>query len=75
MFVVPLYAMMQAESQQSHRARIVAANNVWNALFMVAAGVGGAVMLKLGGQVTDIFLVVAVSNFIVAAGSWRLHGR
>lgn len=72
-FVVPLYAIMQARSAESYRARIVAANNVWNALFMVAAGLGSALMLKLGAGVTDIFLVVAVGNAVVAAGSWRLR--
>jgi acyl-[acyl-carrier-protein]-phospholipid O-acyltransferase/long-chain-fatty-acid--[acyl-carrier-protein] ligase len=72
-FVVPLYAIMQARSDMSHRARIVAANNVWNALFMVVAGLGGAVLLKLGAGVTDIFLVVAIGNAIVMLGTWRLR--
>ncbi len=75
LFVVPLYAIMQARSPVSHRARIVAANNVWNALFMVAAGLGSALMLRLGASVTDIFLVVAVTNALVAAGTWRLRRR
>jgi acyl-[acyl-carrier-protein]-phospholipid O-acyltransferase / long-chain-fatty-acid--[acyl-carrier-protein] ligase len=73
LFVVPLYAIMQARSEVSHRSRIVAANNVWNALFMVAAGLGSALMLKLGAGVTDIFLVVALTNALVALGTWRLR--
>jgi acyl-[acyl-carrier-protein]-phospholipid O-acyltransferase / long-chain-fatty-acid--[acyl-carrier-protein] ligase len=73
LFVVPLYAIMQARSEVSHRARIVAANNVWNALFMVSSGLGSAVMLRLGASVTDIFLVVAATNVVVAAGTWRLR--
>lgn len=72
-FVVPLYAIMQARSDIAHRARIVAANNVWNALFMVAAGFGSALMLRLGAGVTDIFLVVGVTNAAVALGTWRLR--
>jgi hypothetical protein len=64
---------MQARSDARYRARIVAANNVWNALFMVTAGLGSAVMLKLGATVTDIFLVVAVGNAIVALATWRLR--
>ncbi|HVA15701.1 MAG TPA: MFS transporter [Stellaceae bacterium] len=74
-FVVPLYALMQAKSATEHRSRVVAANNVWNALFMVAAGLGSAVMLKLGAGVTDIFLTVAIANLAVAAGSWRLRAK
>lgn len=72
-FVVPLYAIMQAQSEESYRARIVAANNVWNAVFMVGAGLGSALLLKLGAGVTDIFLVVAAGNALVAVGTWRLR--
>ena len=72
-FIVPLYALMQAKSEDAHRSRVVAANNVWNALFMVGAGLGSAVMLKLGASVTDIFLVVGAANLAVAAGTWRLR--
>lgn len=31
-YIVPLYAMMQAYSPRSHRARVVAANNILNAV-------------------------------------------
>ena len=72
-FVVPLYAIMQARSELSRRARIVAANNVWNALFMVGAGLGSALMLKLGAGVTDIFLAIAAGNLALAAATWHLR--
>jgi acyl-[acyl-carrier-protein]-phospholipid O-acyltransferase/long-chain-fatty-acid--[acyl-carrier-protein] ligase len=72
-FIVPLYALMQAKSESQHRSRVVAANNVWNALFMVGAGLGSALMLKLGASVTDIFLVVGIANLVVAIGCWRLR--
>ncbi|HLI20895.1 MAG TPA: MFS transporter [Stellaceae bacterium] len=74
-FIVPLYALMQAKSESAHRSRVVAANNVWNALFMVAAGLGSAVMLKLGAGVTDIFLAVGAANLALAIGTWRLRRR
>ncbi len=74
-FIVPLYALMQAKSESHHRSRVVAANNVWNALFMVGAGLGSAVMLKLGAGVTDIFLTVGAANLVVALGSWRLRQK
>lgn len=74
-FIVPLYALMQAKSESAHRSRVVAANNVWNALFMVAAGLGSAVMLKLCSSVTDIFLAVGAANLAVAIGGWRLRKR
>ncbi|HKT18437.1 MAG TPA: MFS transporter [Stellaceae bacterium] len=74
-FVVPLYAIMQARSAINRRARIVAANNVWNAMFMVGAGLGSAVMLKLGAGVTDIFLAIAAGNLAVAAATWHLRRK
>ncbi len=72
-FVVPLYAIMQARSELSRRARIVAANNVWNALFMVGAGMGSALMLELGAGVTDIFLAIAAGNLVLGAATWHLR--
>jgi hypothetical protein len=48
LYVVPLYALMQERSGAGERARIVAANNVVNALFMVAAA-GFAVGLRAAG--------------------------
>ena len=38
-YIVPLYAMMQAYSPRSHRARVVAANNILNAAFMVSSAI------------------------------------
>ena len=66
-FAVPLYAIMQARSAASERARVVAGNNILNALFIVAAGGGSAVMLKLGSGVPAIFLVLGVTNAALAA--------
>jgi acyl-[acyl-carrier-protein]-phospholipid O-acyltransferase / long-chain-fatty-acid--[acyl-carrier-protein] ligase len=72
LFVVPLYVILQARSEEAHRSRIIAANNIWNALFIVIAGAGSALMLKLGATVLDIFLALAAANAILAAASWRL---
>ena len=66
-FVVPLYAIMQARSDERERARVVAGNNILNALFIVAAGGGSAVMLKLGSGVPAIFLVLGLINAALAA--------
>jgi len=70
-FVVPLYAIMQARSEEQQRARVVAANNVLNALSMVLCGAISALMLQLGSGVMGIFLALAIGNFIVAAASLR----
>ena len=46
LFIVPLYALMQERSESSHVSRVIAANNILNALFMV--GVSGLLMGLLG---------------------------
>ena len=69
-FVVPLYALMQAESEPAARSRVVAANNILNALFIVAAGGGSALMLALGSPVPAIFLALAIANAALAAVLW-----
>src|SRR6478735_2075024 len=48
LFTVPLYAILQHESEPAHRARVIAANNVINAFFMSAGTVGAAVLLGRG---------------------------
>ena len=39
LYSVPMYALIQLRSEPSHRARIIAANNILNALFMIASSV------------------------------------
>lgn len=73
LYTVPLYAMLQIRSEVSHRARVIASNNVINALFMVIAAIGTIVMLKAGFTVTDIFLVTAILNSLVAIYIYKLR--
>jgi 1-acyl-sn-glycerol-3-phosphate acyltransferase len=66
-FSVPLYAMMQARSEPAYRARIIAANNILNAVFMVVASIMAAVLLKSGLTLPQLYLVVGIMNLAVAA--------
>lgn len=65
-YIVPLYTLLQARSEGSERARIIAANNIVNAAFMVIASLAGAGMLALGFTVNEVFLAVAVATLAVA---------
>jgi acyl-[acyl-carrier-protein]-phospholipid O-acyltransferase / long-chain-fatty-acid--[acyl-carrier-protein] ligase len=65
-YVVPLYAIMQSRSHPDHRARVIAANNVINALFMVVSALASTFMLASGFTVTDVFLAIGVVNLPVA---------
>jgi 1-acyl-sn-glycerol-3-phosphate acyltransferase len=66
-YSVPLYAMMQARAEPDYRARIIAANNILNALFMVLASVMAALLMKSGLSLPELYLVVGIMNFAVAA--------
>ncbi len=72
LYTVPLYAMLQTRSDEAHRARVIASNNVMNALFMVIAAALTIVMLNLGMSVNQVFLAVALVNGVVALFICRL---
>ena len=65
-YIVPLYALIQERSMPSHRSRIIAANNILNALFMVVSAGLAIVLLKVGLSIPELFLVTAVMNAAVA---------
>jgi len=67
LYSVPLYALIQARADPSHRARIIAANNILNALFMVAASLMAVALLKMGLTLPELYLVVGLMNAAVAA--------
>ena len=66
LFSVPMYALIQQRSQVTHRARIIAANNILNALFMVVSSVLAGALLGAGFTVPDIFLMTGLVNALVA---------
>ena len=65
-YSVPMYALIQLRSAPTHRARIIAANNILNALFMIASSVIAGLLLKAGFSIPQIFLVVGLANAVVA---------
>ena len=65
-YIVPLYATIQQRSNPRHRSRVIAANNILNALLMVLAAVVAIVVLASGFTITELFLLVAVMNGCVA---------
>jgi 1-acyl-sn-glycerol-3-phosphate acyltransferase len=61
-----MYALIQMRSQPSHRARIIAANNILNALFLIASALIVGVLIKAGLSVPQVFLFVGLLNAVVA---------
>jgi MFS family permease len=62
LFTVPLYTWLQTASPEDFRAQAIAANNIVNGLFMVAAAALSAVLLAWLDSIALLFLCVAVCN-------------
>ncbi|WP_373503333.1 acyl-[ACP]--phospholipid O-acyltransferase [Aestuariivirga sp.] len=64
-YAVPLNAIMQHRSNPSRRSRVIAANNVMNAIFMIASALAGAVLLKFMSP-QAFFLLLGLANAIAS---------
>ncbi|MGR8950158.1 MAG: MFS transporter [Gammaproteobacteria bacterium] len=64
-FIIPLYAALQARSDSSRCSRVMAALNITNALFMVASAVGTIMLYTLGLTIPEIFGLLAALNIIM----------
>jgi 1-acyl-sn-glycerol-3-phosphate acyltransferase len=71
-FIVPLYAVIQTRSEATHRSRVIAGNNILNALFMVVSAIVSVLLLKAGLTIPQLLLTVAVMNAAVAVFIYSL---
>ncbi len=67
LYSVPMYALIQLRSQPTHRARIIAANNILNALFMIASSLMAGALLAASFTIPQIILITGLLNAVVAA--------
>jgi 1-acyl-sn-glycerol-3-phosphate acyltransferase len=65
-YSVPLYALIQQRSERTHLSRIIAANNIINAIFMVVASLLSIAVLGMGFSIPELFIVLALLNAFVA---------
>jgi 1-acyl-sn-glycerol-3-phosphate acyltransferase len=65
-FIVPMYALIQSRSDPSHLARVIAGNNIMNALFMVFAAGAAVLLLQAGLTIPQLFLLAGLLNAAVA---------
>jgi MFS family permease len=73
MFVVPLYAFLTTTVPKAETARTIAANNIVNSGFMVAATLILTVAVQAGVTVGDSLLIVAIASLVAAWLGWKLH--
>lgn len=65
-FIVPLNALVQQRSRREAVSRVIGANSILNALFMVAAALLGAAALGAGLTIPQLLLATGILNAFVA---------
>ncbi len=74
LFCVPLYALLQHESEPQRRARVIAANNIINALAMTLGAIAAAVLLARGVTMGQLFALCGLATIPVAiVAGWILR--
>jgi len=67
LLIVPLYTLLQERSSSAARSRVIAANNVVNAGFMVAGALLLSALFAAGVSQAWILAICALANLCVAA--------
>jgi len=65
-YIVPLYALIQTRSDPAHRSRIIAGNNILNAVFMVVAAALAIGLFAAGLTIPQLILVTGLLNAAIA---------
>ena len=64
-FSVPFYAAIQEQAEKKFLSRIIAANNIINAIFMVSASLLAISILSLGVSIPEFFALISVLNIFL----------
>jgi acyl-[acyl-carrier-protein]-phospholipid O-acyltransferase / long-chain-fatty-acid--[acyl-carrier-protein] ligase len=65
LYIVPLYTVLQIQSQDSQRSRMVAMNNIMNALYMVVSAVVALGLFAAGLSISELFVLLASLNLLM----------
>ena len=66
LYIVPLYTLIQDRSDDETRSRVIAGNNIVNAIFMVASSILVVIFYMFKLDTAQIFLVFALLNMIIS---------
>ena len=72
LYIVPLLALVQQRSDKKYLSRIIAGNNIVNALLMVLSAIFAIIVLSAGFSISELFLMVAILNAVVAVYIYTL---
>lgn len=71
-YIVPLYALLQVQPKRSYRSRIMAGNNLFNALFMMVSSIIASIMIGMGVALSNLILALIVANFFTTVYIMRI---
>lgn len=71
LFIVPLYSVLQLDAEERERARLIAGNNVMNALFVVTASLIAVGLYALRLSVLDVLVAFNALNLLFLARLWQ----
>jgi MFS family permease len=66
LYIVPLYVLLQSRAEAGYQSRVIAANNIMNALFMVLSAGFSVLLFGMGVSIPQLFAITAASNVLVA---------
>jgi hypothetical protein len=64
-YIVPLYVLIQTRSDKKYQSRVIAANNIINALLMVASALYSIWIFNHHFNIPQLFLITALLNIVV----------
>jgi MFS family permease len=64
-YIVPLYAFLQTHAKEGFQSRVIAANNIMNALFMVISAGFSLWIFSLGYDIPQLFLITSLLSALV----------
>lgn len=65
-YVVPLYTIVQSLSLSDERSRMIAANNLMNAIFVIASALIIGALIYIGCSIPFVILILSLLNLMVA---------
>ncbi|MFQ6403685.1 MFS transporter [Methylophilus sp. 'Pure River'] len=66
LYIVPLYVLLQSRAEAGYQSRVIAANNIMNALFMVLSAGFSVLLFGMGVSIPQLFAITAAVNVLVA---------
>lgn len=71
-FIVPLYTILQHETRQHLRSRMIACNNIVNSIFIIVGAIITMILAKMSYDLIDIIKIFVLLNTITACCLFKI---